>query len=139
MNCDKFKIWLNKASDTELKNPDTELKQHLLKCKTCERKLEYIVSTKKYMDFQKQSNLPDNISKNIISQLEDLNRVSTQKKNTAWKLSRIAAILIISSGIFAGILTGNVLLKKNKSNNSFWSTEFASLSNESDFYTYLFE
>jgi hypothetical protein len=140
MNCQEFKIWVESANEEEFIHPNADIKQHLSSCEKCNKDYVGLFQAYGFMNVQRNSKLPDFTSQSIINKLEEFNYSSKQKKNKPlWVISRIAAVFIISAGIATGIIAGSILFSKPKTNENSWSTEFSSLDEEQDYYSYLFD
>lgn len=140
MNCQEFKIWFESASEVEIIQLNSEIEAHLKSCKNCQRQYQGLIEAFQEMQRQKESQLPEFAAHKIVNALTKRNGIATQSVGKSILfISRIAAAVIITLGILLGILAGNIVNKNTQTKEIPWSAEFSSLSENEDYYTYLFD
>jgi pilus assembly protein TadC len=121
------------TSEKDLKNPESEVREHIMKCVDCRNRIEFLKQSEQFINDQKEEVLSEKKTNEIIRQL--LERTSDNKSvrlNGKIFISRIAAVLIISFGLLAGVLAGRFLINNNEGQNV-WGQEFSLLSDNSDY------
>lgn len=138
MNCAEFKIWLDKATVEEIKNPLTGIKNHMEHCHDCRKEYLILKDTFNFIERQKRLTLTQNESEALVQNL--IKNQQSKNKTMLFQLSRVTAAAVIILGLITGILAGT-LLSSSKSDQeaNTWSSEFSTLSDNSDYVSYLFD
>ncbi len=135
MNCQDFKIWIDKAGPEDLRNPDIKYLEHINSCLHCKKDYTSMLHIFELIDYQKNRSLSPQQSQKILENL-----TNRQISRPYLKLSKLAAIAIIIVGLITGMVAGNLLSGIHTENNeSPWASEFSMLSDNSEYESYLFD
>lgn len=139
MNCNEIRTYFNGRFEKNMdENKQVAFEKHLQLCKSCKSEYAFFVQGLNLIEFQKQSNLSNERSNQIIDVL--LKHKKSRVINISPVLQKVAAILIIGLAIFTGIATANILYRTDKLAEDTYlddfieSTEYTDLVYEKVFY-----
>lgn len=139
MNCTELKIWIENATETEIISAEKPVLDHISSCPDCKVMYESLSGAFHYMEGQRNKSLPPFKSKLIIGELNKKAKLSTGNVKALIFISKIAAAIIISLGLITGTLAGGIISKKSTEQSDPWNSEFALLTEESGYNSYLFD